>query len=80
MGVPCATLRPNTERPVTVRLGTNELVERTPEAIGVAVERALSGRWKKGSVPPLWDGKAAGRIVEALLEPGWVEEARARRG
>ena len=80
MGVPCATLRPNTERPVTVRLGTNELVARTPEAICEAVERALAGRWKKGSVPPLWDGRAAGRIVEALREPEWVDEARARRG
>lgn len=79
MGVPCATLRPNTERPVTVRLGTNELVERTPEAIGEAVDRALAGRWKAGTIPPLWDGKAAGRIVDALSEPGWVEAARARR-
>lgn len=79
MGVPCATLRPNTERPVTVRLGTNELVERTPEAICEAAERALAGRWKAGTIPPLWDGKAAGRIADALSEPGWVEEARARR-
>ncbi len=78
MGVPCATLRPNTERPVTVRLGTNELVERTPHAIGAAVERALSGRWKKGAIPPLWDGRAAERIVDALLETAWVQEARAR--
>ncbi|MFN7986169.1 MAG: UDP-N-acetylglucosamine 2-epimerase (non-hydrolyzing) [Thermoanaerobaculia bacterium] len=80
MGVPCATLRPNTERPVTVRLGTNELVARTPEAIAEAVDRALSGRWKKGSVPPLWDGSSAGRIVDALIEPGWLDEARSRRG
>ncbi len=79
MGVPCATLRPNTERPVTVTAGTNELVPRDPVAIAEAVEKALDGRWKKGSIPPLWDGKAAGRIVDALLEPGWIETARARR-
>lgn len=78
LGVPCATLRPNTERPVTITMGTNELVARTPETIGNAVERALSGRWKSGVIPPLWDGRAAGRIVDALLEPGWIEAARAR--
>jgi UDP-N-acetylglucosamine 2-epimerase (non-hydrolysing) len=78
LGVPCATLRPNTERPVTISMGTNELISRTPEAIGEAVERALSGRWKKGTVPPLWDGRAASRIVDALRDPRWLEEARAR--
>lgn len=78
MGVPCATLRPNTERPVTVRLGTNELVARTPEAIGDAVRRALEGKWKRGVTPPLWDGRAATRIVDALLEPDWIRDAQMR--
>ncbi len=67
-GVPCATLRSSTERPVTVTIGTNELISRTADGIVDSVERVLSGRWKKGSIPPLWDGKAASRIVDALLE------------
>lgn len=64
--VPCATLRPNTERPVTVTLGTNELIPRTPEGIEDAVCRVMRGEWKKGEVPPLWDGKSAARIVDSL--------------
>lgn len=79
LGVACATLRPNTERPVTITMGTNELIARTPRAIGEAVERALSGGWKKGTIPPLWDGRASERIVDALLESGWIELARQRR-
>ncbi len=67
-GGPCATLRRNTERPVTVRLGTNELIPRTAEGIADAVDRVLAGIWKKGTIPPLWDGRAAKRIVNALEE------------
>jgi UDP-N-acetylglucosamine 2-epimerase (non-hydrolysing) len=66
LGVPCATLRANTERPVTVEMGTNELVPRNAEAIVDAVRRAAAGNWKRGSRPPLWDGRAASRIVDAL--------------
>jgi UDP-N-acetylglucosamine 2-epimerase len=66
------------EQGLSISMGTNELIPRTPEAIGEAVEKALSGRWKKGTIPPLWDGRAASRIVDALLEPRWLEEARAR--
>ncbi|MHB0971890.1 MAG: non-hydrolyzing UDP-N-acetylglucosamine 2-epimerase [Thermoanaerobaculia bacterium] len=66
LGIPCATLRANTERPVTITLGTNELTPRSREGVEDAVERALGGKWKKGSLPPLWDGKAAGRIVDEL--------------
>lgn len=67
MGIPCLTLRDNTERPETITEGTNELVGTNPERIGPALERLFAGEWKKGRVPHLWDGKTAGRIVEVLV-------------
>ena len=67
LGVPCVTIRENTERPVTVELGTNYLVGTRPEAILSAAGEILSGNAKKGTIPPLWDGHAAERIVEILL-------------
>ena len=66
LNVPCLTLRPNTERPVTITEGTNELV--TYENIGDKIDRILSGNWKQGKLPELWDGKAAQRIVDILKE------------
>lgn len=66
LGVPCLTVRENTERPVTVEVGTNVLVKRDPPAIAALVERIAQGSWKKGSVPELWDGKTASRIVKVL--------------
>jgi UDP-N-acetylglucosamine 2-epimerase (non-hydrolysing) len=66
LGVPCLTLRPNTERPVTVSDGTNQLVGTDPEKISAAVGRILAGDWPAGRRPPLWDGKAASRIVDVL--------------
>lgn len=66
MGVPCMTLRDNTERPETVEIGTNELIGTDPEALRPAFERLLAGKWKKGGIPPLWDGDTSPRIVEAL--------------
>lgn len=67
MGVPCMTLRDNTERPETMELGTNELLGTDPQAIRPAMERLFAGQWKKGGEIPLWDGKTAERIVDSLL-------------
>lgn len=67
MGIPCITLRDNTERPETVTIGTNELIGTNPEAIKPALDKLFSGDWKKGAIPELWDGKAAERIVEKLF-------------
>lgn len=66
MRVPCITLRDNTERPETCTIGTNELIGTKPEAIQPALEKLFSGNWKKGNIPPLWDGKAAVRLVSRL--------------
>lgn len=66
LGIPCLTLRENTERPETISIGTNELVGRDPDRIEAAIRRVESGQWKTGSVPPLWDGQAGRRIVELL--------------
>lgn len=68
MGVPCITLRDNTERPETVELGTNELIGTHPGAIHPVLQKLFKGEWKKGSIPELWDGKAAERIVNYLIE------------
>jgi UDP-N-acetylglucosamine 2-epimerase (non-hydrolysing) len=66
MGVPCITLRDNTERPETVSIGTNELIGTNPAAIGPSLSKLLAGQWKKGKIPPLWDGKTSERIVDHL--------------
>lgn len=66
MGVPCITLRDNTERPETCTVGTNELIGTNPAAVKPALDRLYAGEWKKGAIPELWDGHAAGRIVEIL--------------
>ncbi len=64
--VPCLTLRPNTERPSTVTIGSNELVPLEMDAVRSAIARIENGTFKKGAVPPLWDGHATERIVELL--------------
>jgi UDP-N-acetylglucosamine 2-epimerase (non-hydrolysing) len=66
MGVPCMTLRDNTERPETCELGTNELLGTNPKSIGPAMAKLFSGSWKKGEIPKLWDGETAVRIIECL--------------
>jgi UDP-N-acetylglucosamine 2-epimerase (non-hydrolysing) len=66
MGIPCITLRDNTERPETITIGTNELIGTYPNAIRPAMEKLFAGKWKKGSIPEKWDGNAAKRIVEIL--------------
>ena len=68
MGVPCMTLRDNTERPETVKIGTNELIGTDPRAIKPAMEKLFAGQWKKGNIPELWDGKTAERIVGILTK------------
>ena len=66
MGIPCLTLRDNTERPETCTIGTNELIGTNTSNIKPALDKLFAGRWKKGGIPPLWDGKAAERIVSIL--------------
>lgn len=68
MGVPCITLRDNTERPETCTIGTNELIGTNPLAIKPALDKLFAGNWKKGGIPELWDGKAAERIVDFLTK------------
>jgi UDP-N-acetylglucosamine 2-epimerase (non-hydrolysing) len=66
MGVPCMTLRDNTERPETCEVGTNELLGTDPSALKPALDRLFAGQWKKGGIPPLWDGRTSERIVASL--------------
>lgn len=68
MGVPCMTLRNNTERPETITEGTNELLGTDPKAIAPAFEMLFSGKWKKGGIPEKWDGNTSTRIVNHLLK------------
>ncbi|MCF8448171.1 MAG: UDP-N-acetylglucosamine 2-epimerase (non-hydrolyzing) [Bacteroidia bacterium] len=67
MGIPCMTLRDNTERPETVTIGTNQLVGTNPENILTCLNEFKSGKRKQGAIPEKWDGKSSERIVEILL-------------
>ncbi|MGA8761920.1 MAG: UDP-N-acetylglucosamine 2-epimerase (non-hydrolyzing) [Candidatus Sulfotelmatobacter sp.] len=66
LGVPCLTIRENTERPITVTLGTNTLVGGDPNMLVRALNNILAGKGKKGVIPPLWDGHAGERIADIL--------------
>ena len=75
VGVPCVTLRNNTERPVTVEQGTNTIVGQDRAHILAVVNDVLDNGGKKGRVPELWDGKAAERIKRIMNE--WLRQQRA---
>ena len=64
--VPCLTLRENTERPITVELGTNTLVPFDVALILKLIDEIHAGNYKKGEIPPLWDGKATERILAVI--------------
>jgi len=66
LGVPCMTLRNNTERPETITLGTNELLGTNPAAIAPAMDKLFHDKWKKGEIPQYWDGKTGKRIIGVL--------------
>jgi UDP-N-acetylglucosamine 2-epimerase (non-hydrolysing) len=66
LGVPCLTLRANTERPITVDLGTNILVGDDKSRLSFELSNVLKGNAKKGAIPPLWDGHAGDRIAQII--------------
>jgi UDP-N-acetylglucosamine 2-epimerase (non-hydrolysing) len=70
LGIPCLTLRHNTERPITVSRGTNRIVGTEPDEIYRSWRQIAEGSWPAGDLPELWDGKAAGRIVRVLVGAG----------
>ena len=70
LGIPCITMRNNTERPSTVDMGTNVIVGNDLEALYTNFDKIMSGDFKNGRVPPLWDGKTADRIVDIIARNG----------
>jgi len=68
LGVPCLTVRPNTERPITVTMGTNIVVGEDKDKLTLELQNVLTGKATKGAVPPLWDGHAGDRIAEILKQ------------
>jgi UDP-N-acetylglucosamine 2-epimerase (non-hydrolysing) len=68
MGIPCITLRDSTERPETCEIGTNELIGKDHQLLVESIHKIIRGKWKKGQIPHLWDGKTSERIVDALLK------------
>ena len=75
--VPCLTLRENTERPITISLGTSRLVGNDPVRIRSAFADVLEGRWTTGQPIPLWDGKAGNRVATELA--AWVHQRNTTR-
>ena len=76
LGVPCLTVRENTERPITVSMGTNVLVGTDPGKLRTEFQKVLAGKAKKGTVPPLWDGHAAERIADVLTRSDALPNTR----
>ncbi|MCJ7646792.1 UDP-N-acetyl glucosamine 2-epimerase, partial [bacterium] len=68
LNIPCLTLRKNTERPITVKQGTNIVVGFDPRKIVRESIRIINEKGRRGKIPPLWEGKAAQRIVKVLLD------------
>ena len=65
-GIPCITLRNNTERPETIEIGSNKLVGSDPERLKQLLQELFSGSWEKGTIPEFWDGQAGRRIIDFL--------------
>lgn len=70
LGIPCLTMRENTERPITISMGTNVLVGQDMDRLETEVRNILNGHTRPKQIPPLWDGKAAGRIADIMQEYG----------
>ncbi len=68
LNIPCLTLRPNTERPETVSVGTNVLIGDNMELLESSIKKIQNGGWKEGRIPSYWDGKAGERIINILIE------------
>ena len=64
--IPCLTMRANTERPITIEMGTNILVGSDTKRMEEEIEKTLGGHSRRGSIPPLWDGKAGQRVASVL--------------
>jgi len=77
LGVPCLTVRENTERPITVTMGTNILVGRNTQKLYLEVKQILSGKAKYGTIPPLWDGHAADRIAMLIVGGSTIPRSQA---
>jgi len=71
-GIPCLTLRENTERPITITIGTNQLIKLETKEIINASQKIILGKGKEGKIPPLWDGKTAERIVDIFRKEGII--------
>jgi UDP-N-acetylglucosamine 2-epimerase (non-hydrolysing) len=79
LGIPCLTLRENTERPVTVESGTNRLVGNDAARIEACIDEIIAGRWPSGRRPPLWDGRASVRIADVILSSSSTGQAHMSR-
>jgi UDP-N-acetylglucosamine 2-epimerase (non-hydrolysing) len=75
LGIPCLTLRHNTERPITVSMGTSRLVGFEPRHVVRELTATLNAPMPEPVWPPLWDGHAAGRVADVLLEGALVPTA-----